>query len=113
MSVVGLINDPNAVIEGSIRYKGLRSSSGCRSARCAQSAATEIGMVFQDPMTSLTRSSAWAGRSPRRSGRTVPSSARGAHNRAIELLDAVGIPHPAAAVGHYPPPVLGGMRQRG
>ena len=54
LSVMGLINDPNAVIEGSIVYQGPRAGRACRSARCAHVRGSEIAMIFQDPMTALT-----------------------------------------------------------
>ena len=54
MSVMGLINDPNAVIEGSIRLQGPRAAWACRSASCAHVRGSEIAMIFQDPMTALT-----------------------------------------------------------
>ena len=36
LAVMGLITDPNAVIEGSIRYRGPRAGGPAASARCAK-----------------------------------------------------------------------------
>ena len=53
MAVMRLIRDPNAVIEGEVRYRGRElmqlSNSEMRSVR-----GREIAMIFQDPMTALT-----------------------------------------------------------
>src|SRR5438034_3355543 len=53
MSVMGLINDPNAVIEGSILYKG-RELVGLSQRQLRAVRGNEIAMIFQDPMTALT-----------------------------------------------------------
>lgn len=71
-----------------------------------------IGMVFQDPMTSLNpvltveRQIAEA----LRAHGTVAE--RDVRSRATELLDVVGIPDPAARLKAYPHQLSGGMRQR-
>ena len=53
LSVMGLINDPNAVIEGSIVYKG-RELLGLPQRALRHVRGEEIAIIFQDPMTALT-----------------------------------------------------------
>src|SRR5215467_9335141 len=53
LSIMGLINDPNAVIEGSIVYKG-RELIGLPQRELRHVRGEEIAMIFQDPMTALT-----------------------------------------------------------
>ena len=73
----------------------------------------EIGIVFQEPMTSLnpvyTRRRR---RSPRSSGSTRASGAAAALERAVEMLALVRIPNPERRVRDYPHQFSGGMRQR-
>jgi peptide/nickel transport system ATP-binding protein len=111
MSVVGLINDPNVVIEGSIRYKG-RELVGLSQRALRAVRGAEIAMIFQDPMTSLTpvHTIGWQIAEQIRAHNAI--SARAARHRAVELLEAVGIPHPAVAVDRFPHQLSGGMRQR-
>ena len=53
LAVLGLITDPNAVIEGSIKYRG-RELVGLPSKEMRKLRGREIAMIFQDPMTALT-----------------------------------------------------------
>jgi len=53
LAVMGLITDPNATIEGSIRYKG-RELVGLPARELRRLRGNEIAMIFQDPMTALT-----------------------------------------------------------
>ena len=73
---------------------------------------SRISMIFQEPMTSLDPLY--------RIGRQISEplvhhrgmSARAARDRAIELLELVGIPDPARRVDSYPHELSGGQRQR-
>ncbi|HEY2891735.1 MAG TPA: ABC transporter ATP-binding protein [Dongiaceae bacterium] len=111
MSVMGLINDPNAVIEGSIVYKG-RQLAGLSNRALRSIRGREIAMIFQDPMTALTPvyTIGWQIREQLRAHNKMSRGA--AHKRAIELLAAVGIPNPAVTIERYPHQLSGGMRQR-
>jgi peptide/nickel transport system ATP-binding protein len=111
LSVMGLINDPNAVIEGSIVYKG-RELLGLPQRELRHVRGKEIAMIFQDPMTALTPvyTVGWQIAEQVLTHNAV--SKRAARARAIELLSAVGIPNPEVSVDRYPHQLSGGMRQR-
>ena len=53
LTVMGLVNDPNALIEGSIVYKG-RELVGASRREMLALRGGEIAMIFQDPMTAMT-----------------------------------------------------------
>jgi peptide/nickel transport system ATP-binding protein len=111
MSVMGLINDPNAVIEGSIVFKG-RELHGLSKRALRSVRGREIAMIFQDPMTALNpvmKVGTQIGESLRHH---LGLSRRAARRRAVELLDRVGIPSPARRIADYPHQLSGGMRQR-
>jgi peptide/nickel transport system ATP-binding protein len=111
LAVMGLITDPNAVIEGSIKYQG-RELVGLRQRELRQLRGREIAMIFQDPMTALTPvyTIGWQIVEQIRAHQKV--SKKAAWDRAIELLAEVNIPKPEEAVHRYPHQLSGGMRQR-
>ncbi|APZ42107.1 ABC transporter ATP-binding protein [Acidihalobacter ferrooxydans] len=111
MSIVGLISDPNVVIEGSVNYKG-RELIGMSQADLRPLRGREIAVIFQDPMTALTPvyTVGWQIAEQIRAHERI--SRRGARKRAAEMLDAVGIPQPDVMVDRYPHQLSGGMRQR-
>jgi peptide/nickel transport system ATP-binding protein len=111
LSVMGLINDPNAVIEGSIVYKG-RELIGLTQRELRHVRGEEIAMIFQDPMTALTPVYTIGWQICEQLLIHTEMSRRAARQRAIELLDAVGIARPDLAVDRYPHQLSGGMRQR-
>ncbi|PSL01178.1 peptide/nickel transport system ATP-binding protein [Haloactinopolyspora alba] len=111
LALLGLLPDAVTRVSGSAVFDGAeligRSEEQLRHVRGAG-----IGMVFQDPMTSLNpvltveRQLAEALRAH---GRV---SAEAVRARSVELLDDVGIPDAAARLRAYPHQLSGGMRQR-
>ncbi|HEX9032882.1 MAG TPA: ABC transporter ATP-binding protein [Streptosporangiaceae bacterium] len=111
MSVMRLIIDPNARFEGEVIYKG-RELMSLNQAELRRVRGSEIAMIFQDPMTSLNPvyRVGWQIVEQIRAHEQV--SRQAARARAIELLTAVGIPHPKERVDDFPHQFSGGMRQR-
>jgi len=71
-----------------------------------------IGMVFQDPMTSLNPVRTIGSQLTEGMRRHLCLDARAAKNRTIDLLRQVGIPSPERRYEQYPHQLSGGMRQR-
>jgi peptide/nickel transport system ATP-binding protein len=111
LAVMGLIDDPNVIIEGSIVYKG-QELLGLPQRRLRHVRGKEIAMIFQDPMTALTPVYTIGWQIAEQVLVHDRVSHRAARRRAVELLEAVGIPNPATAVDRYPHQLSGGMRQR-
>jgi len=111
LSVMRLINDPNARFEGEVLYKGHDLMKLSRE-QMREIRGTGIAMIFQDPMTSLNPvyRVGWQIAEQIRAHSQV--SRKAARERAIELLAAVGIPQAAQRVDSYPHVFSGGMRQR-
>jgi peptide/nickel transport system ATP-binding protein len=110
LAVLGLL-PPGARVEGEVLFRGTDLLTLPR-AELAALRGNGISMVFQEPMTALDpvftigQQIAQVLRSHQDVGR------RAARERAIEMLDAVGIPDPARRFGEYPHQLSGGMRQR-
>ncbi len=111
MSVMRLIVDPNARFEGEVIYKGKDLMTlGQDQMRTIRG--SEIAMIFQDPMTSLDPVYRVGWQISEQILAHEQISKKAAHNRAVELLGAVGIPNPRERVDDYPHQFSGGMRQR-
>jgi peptide/nickel transport system ATP-binding protein len=111
MSVMRLIVDPNAVFEGEVIYKG-RDIMKLGRDEMREVRGSEIAMIFQDPMTSLNPVYRVGWQIAEQIRAHEPASKQAAHARAVELLQAVGIPNPRVRVNDYPHQFSGGMRQR-
>ena len=110
-AVMGLIADPNAIIEGSIRYRG-RELLGLPRREMRKLRGREIAMIFQDPMTALTPVYTIGSQIAEQIMAHERIARRGALSRAAELLAEVNIPNPGEALHRYPHQLSGGMRQR-
>jgi oligopeptide/dipeptide ABC transporter ATP-binding protein len=112
MSILGLIPQPPAKIEsGEILWKGrdLRKTSADELRHIRGS---EISMIFQDPMTSLNPVFTIGEQISDVVRAHSDASKAAARERAIAMLDLVGIPNPKQRVDDYPHQFSGGMRQR-
>jgi len=111
LAVMGLITDPNAIIAGSIQYRG-RELVGLKPRAMRELRGKEIAMIFQDPMTALTPvyTIGWQIAEQVLAHNNVSKSA--AWQRAIDLLAEVNIPKPEETAHRYPHQLSGGMRQR-
>ena len=110
-TIMGLQPRTNVDVAGSVLLNGHQVVGATERAMRAMWA-TEVAMVFQDPMTSLNP--------VMRVGRQIDETLRvrlgmdrrAARIRAIELLEMVGIPSAASRYRAYPNEFSGGMRQR-
>jgi oligopeptide/dipeptide ABC transporter ATP-binding protein len=111
MTLMGLTRDVNTRFEGEILYKG-RDLLTLPEPAMQSFRGDEIGMIFQDPMTSLNPVYRVGAQITEAILTHEEIGKRQAKRRAIELLGQVGIPRPEARVDDYPHQFSGGMRQR-
>jgi len=110
-AVIGLIDPPGRIASGEIRLDGRRIDD-LPASELRRIRGREIGAVFQDPLTSLNPLYT-VGRQIVETIRThLPMSESAARDRAVALLEEVGIPGAARRIEHYPHQFSGGMRQR-
>jgi len=110
-AVIGLLEPPGRIAAGEIRLKGLRidnlTGEAMRHIR-----GKRIGMVFQDPLTSLNPLYRIGDQLVETITTHTNLSDAQAREKAIALLAEVGIPAPKSRFGAYPHQFSGGMRQR-
>lgn len=110
-AVIGLLNPPAHISNGEIWLNGHRIDqlNGQAMRRLRGKA---IGMVFQDPLTSLNPLLSIGDQLIETMLAHLPISGLEAQKRAVAALDEVGIPGAAERVNSYPHEFSGGMRQR-
>ncbi|MEU8895933.1 ABC transporter ATP-binding protein [Nocardia sp. NPDC048505] len=111
LAVLGLLPEPLTIFSGSIRFRG-RELVGAADETLRRLRGAELGMVFQDPMTSLNPVRRVGVQIERALAIHQRLDARTRRRRVIDLLDSVGIPQPARRARAYPHEWSGGMRQR-
>ncbi len=112
LSIMRLLPQPmGQILEGEIRLEGVDLVQADRDTM-HRIRGHRIGMIFQEPMTALNP--------VHRIGRQIAESLilhkgfdkRQALERAVALLQRVGIPAPEVRLSEYPHQLSGGMRQR-
>jgi oligopeptide/dipeptide ABC transporter ATP-binding protein len=111
LAILGLLARTASVTRGRVLFEG-RNLIGRSERELRQLRGQAISMIFQDPMTSLNPVMTIGAQV----GEVLEAHTdlRGAavRQRAVELLDEVGIPDAARRAGQYPHQFSGGMRQR-
>lgn len=110
-AIIGLLEPPGRIASGEIRLRGERIDNlGTEAMRRIRG--KRIGMVFQDPLTSLNPLYTVAQQLVETIRTHADLSEADARKRAVALLDRVGIPAAARRLDDYPHHFSGGMRQR-
>lgn len=100
-----------AEVSGNILWNG-RDITQFSESEMGRIRGNEIGMIFQDPLTSLNPTMKIGHQIGEALIRHHRLSARQAFNQAVEILRTVGIPDPQKRANSYPHEFSGGMRQR-
>ncbi len=110
-AIIGLLDPPGRIAGGEVRLQGHRIDDlppeAMRRVR-----GKRIGMVFQDPLTSLDPLYRIGDQLVETITTHEPLTERQARARALDLLREVGIPAPENRIDAYPHQFSGGMRQR-
>jgi oligopeptide/dipeptide ABC transporter ATP-binding protein len=113
LSIMRLIRPPGKITSGEILFEGVdlaayeANGPEMRSVRGGK-----IAMIFQEPMTSLNPVLTIGRQLTEMPELHLGLSKSEAKDRAIELLELVGIPNASTRLGDYPHQFSGGMRQR-
>jgi oligopeptide/dipeptide ABC transporter ATP-binding protein len=111
LSIMGLLPNGGFIAGGAIRL-GETNLAGLGEPGMRQVRGNQIGMVFQDPMTSLNPTMAIGSQIAEVVRRHRDVSRAEAMARAQEVLALVGMPRPAERLSYYPHQLSGGLRQR-
>jgi len=112
LSIMRLIPEPpGRVIGGRILFEG-QDLLSLEARRLQKLRGDRIGMIFQEPMTSLNPVFTIGHQIEEAVLLHRPVGRQSARARAVELLDLVGIPAPSRALDRYPHQLSGGQRQR-
>ena len=111
LSIMRLLTPPGRIVEGSIHFEG-RDLAKISDEEMRRIRGNEIGMIFQEPMTSLNPVYTVGDQISEAIVLHLRKSKKEARDMSIELLRRVGIPMPEKRFDDYPHQMSGGMRQR-
>lgn len=110
-AVINLLEPPGKITNGKVLFQGENISS-LDDKEMRNIRGQKIGMIFQDPLTSLNPLMTIGAQLLETITKTTKLVGDAVFKKAIELLEAVGIEQPEARFGAYPHEFSGGMRQR-
>jgi len=112
LTIMGLLPQPPArIAAGSVRFAGEELTTASPN-RMEKIRGAGISMVFQEPMTSLNPVFTIGEQIMETVRAHERMSASAQRERAIEMLDRVGIPSATERLNDYPHQLSGGQRQR-
>jgi len=111
LSIMGLLPPGGSIVNGSIKLND-RELVGIKEEELRRIRGNDIAMIFQDPLTSLdpTKTIGYQVAEPVRLHRNASKAE--ALDRAVEVLNLVGLPRPKERLSDYPHQLSGGLRQR-
>lgn len=111
MSIMRLLDGNGKIVDGEIYFNG-RDISNVKEIEMESIRGNDIGMIFQDPMTSLNPVYTIGNQLMEPLLKHKKISRAEAKREAIKMLGLVGIPSPEKRMNQYPHEFSGGMRQR-
>jgi oligopeptide transport system ATP-binding protein len=103
---------PSYIKAGSIMFDGETDVTKLSENQMKKVRGAEMGMIFQDPMTSLNPTMTIGGQIAEGIVKHQNVKKSDAQKRAVKLLELVGISNPGQRIHQYPHELSGGMRQR-
>lgn len=110
-SIIGLLDDNAHTDAESIMFNG-QNILNYSPKQMRKLNGSEIGMIFQDPMTSLNPVFTIEQQFAEPLKRHLNLNRKQIHKKALEMLEIVGIPMPKERLKQYPHELSGGLRQR-
>lgn len=111
LAMMGLIEEPGCITQGSIKLKG-QELVGLPQVELQKIRGCQIGMIFQEPMTSLNPVFTIGHQIAEVFTQHFQITEREAQPEVLSLLKKVGIPSPRSRIDQYPHELSGGMKQR-
>jgi peptide/nickel transport system ATP-binding protein len=111
LAIMGLLPSRGAQVSGSVSFEGTELLT-LPDKEMADRRGRDLGMVFQDPLSSLNPVIGIGLQITEVLRRHRDLSRKEAKEEATELLNRVGIPDPKRRIDEYPHQLSGGMRQR-
>ncbi|GAB3000213.1 ABC transporter ATP-binding protein [Amycolatopsis acidiphila] len=111
LAIMGLLPKRGAEVHGSVRFEGTDLLT-CTDRQLRDKRGRDLGMVFQDPLSSLNPVIPIGLQITEVLERHRGMNRKQARGEAKDLLGRVGIPDPMRRLSEYPHQLSGGMRQR-
>ncbi|TKF23586.1 ABC transporter ATP-binding protein [Vibrio genomosp. F6] len=110
-AVIDLLSPPGVIADGEVFLDG-EKVSGLTPEQMRKVRGSKIGFIFQDPMTSLNPLFTVEHQLKETIHANLDMTDEEASERALSLMNQVGIPQPENRLKQYPHQFSGGMRQR-